>query len=82
MQGIIIWSINDYPDNGGGTAWKIMPMDEIQNFINTLINKHLDFEPVNSDEYITIDFCAQFYTEFEIKVIEKVIKYKLVPKSL
>jgi hypothetical protein len=65
---ILIWRINDYPDNGGGLEFDLFDsIQQIEDKVNEL----------NDDERFAIEYSARIADELKFIPVEKVTRWKV-----
>lgn len=68
MKFILIYTINEYPELGGGTFFeKFDDIDKLNERINQIAER----------ESYDFDFCGTYLHEYQIEAIEKVTKYQI-----
>jgi hypothetical protein len=66
---ILIWDINDYPDNGGGTEYDLFEnISDVEKKVNELTEDTRD---------ISISFCGRLREEIKFKAVEKVTRWEV-----
>lgn len=66
---LLIWSINDYPEMGGGIDYDFFEdIESLENKVNEL-NK--DYK-----ERFQLDFACEIESEIELKPVEKIIRWE------
>ena len=65
---ILIWSINDYPEIGGGTEYDLFEsVSEVEKKVNEL----------TQDKRISISFCGHLRDEIKFKAVETVTRWEV-----
>ena len=65
---VLIWDINDYPENGGGTEYELLEnISEVEKKVNE----------ITRDPRIIILFCGHLRDEIKFKAVEKVTRWEV-----
>jgi len=65
---VLIWEINDYPDNGWWTNYELIKTEEE---VIERVNE------ITKNPLASISFCAKIFEEIEFESIETVTKWKI-----
>jgi hypothetical protein len=67
-QFILVWTVNDYPDNGGGTEYELY--DNIQQVTNKV-------NELAQDKRMAVAFCGHLRDEVKFKPVEKITLWEV-----